>query len=365
MKVLVLGTGSVAIKLFPKLLDELIGRGGDIRYMLTPKAQEFGRVSFGLDAKLSSYNKEGVKDYSIFADFNRECLTYRYPEQFNMPKEYVAHIDNAQWADVVLVCPATANTIAKMVYGICDNVVMDTLLAASGMKKKIIVAPAMNTNMWCSWQTERNIDNLKASGVIFVTPTVKRLACGDYGIGGLADIKAIVDKVYGVKWRFPVDTYMNNRFIPTWPHLGAFGAVRRFDIHNGVDIYCEGPKDVMAVEEGIVVGMGQFTGEAVKSPWWNDTWYLAIEGTSGIVIYGEITYSNIFTGQLVKPGEVIGKVTPVLKKNKVRKDIKGHSDHMLHIELKRNTIEDEDESGGWPLNTDRPKNLLDPTAYLI
>ena len=365
MKVLVLATSSVSVKLLPKLLDELMARGNEVRYMLSPKAQIFGSTAFDLDAKLTAYNEGSVKDYSVYADFSKECMAYRHPEQFKMPKDYVVHVDNANWADVILVCPATANTIAKMNFGICDNVIMDTLLVASGLGKKIVVAPAMNTHMWLSWQNERNFVSLKDKGVEFVYPTVKKLACGDYGIGGLADIKAIVDRVSGVRWKFPLDTYLNNRFIPVYPHLGSFGAVRRFEIHNGVDIYCEGEVDVFAVEDGEVVETGQFTGQNVSSPWWNDTWYVTIKGHSGFVVYGEtVPTKEMVVGAKVKKGQKIANVTPVLKTNKVRKDIKGHSQFMLHVELKSALVHNINVSE-WKLTLERPKELLDPTAYLI
>lgn len=365
MKVLVLASSSVSVKLLPKLMAELYGVGAEIRYMMTEKAQIFVHDVFGLGDRVMDKNcghLHSIEDFSSYVDFKKECLVYKYPGQFQKPKDYVVHVDNAKWADVILVCPATANTIAKMNHGICDNVIMDTLLVASGLGRRIIVAPAMNTHMWESWQNQRNILSLKDEGVEFVFPTVKRLACGDYGIGALADIKAIVDRVLGIRWNFPLHTYFNNRFIPVYPHLGGFGAVRRFDIHNGVDIYCEGDVDVSAVEDGEVVEVGQFTGKDVGSPWWNDTWYVTVKGHSGYVVYGEtVPIREMIVGAKVKRGQKIAFVTPVLKTNKVRKDIKGHSDHMLHIELKRELVHD----GGWPLNTERPKELLDPTAYLI
>jgi len=352
MKVLVLATSSVSIKLLGKIVDALKDKGNEVRYIMSPKARTFNRVcGFNKNLDYADYI-----NYSDYGEFDKEVIAYRDND------DKVIHVDLAHWADVILVAPATANTMAKLHYGICDNVVMDTLLVASGMNKRIVIAPAMNTNMWKAWQTERNFDSLKDRGVQFVYPTVKKLACGDYGVGALADVKAIVDKVMGVRWKFPVDTTFGNRFIPTWPHLGAFGAVRRFDIHNGVDIYCEGEKNVTAVESGTVVEMGQFTGKGVGSEWWNDTWYITLKGESGYVVYGEIMYDeSLQVGSKVKVGGFLGKVVPVLKKNKVRKDIKGHSDHMLHIELKRELVHD----GGWPLNSDRPKELLDPTAYLI
>lgn len=350
MKVLVLATGSVSVKLLEKLISEFKTYGSEVRYIMSDKAMI-------LNSKFEwNKNIDNVLSCSSFFDFKNEVDLY------HSDNKSVVHVDLAHWADVVLVAPATANTIAKMHYGICDNVIMDTLLVASGLKKKIVVAPAMNTSMWESWQNKRNIAILKDNGVEFVYPTVKKLACGDYGIGGLADVKAIVDRTLGRRWKFPLDGYYGNRFIPVWPHLGAFGAVRKYEVHNGVDIYCEGEVDVFAIEDGEVVEMGQFTGAEVASPWWNDTWYMTVKGRSGYIVYGEVVpYRDMEIGKNVKSGDKIAFVTPVLKDGKVRMDIQGHSQFMLHIELKRELVHD----GGWPLGTERPKELLDPTAYLI
>lgn len=274
MKVLVLGTGSVSIKLFNKLLKSLESEKHEVRFILSEKAITIlDECDYGIDDR-------GEDDYTRFIEFKKECSSYA-------KSNTVVHVELATWADVILVAPATANTIAKMHYGICDNVLMDTLLVASGLGRRILVAPAMNSNMWMAIQTQRNIIALKDLGIEVIYPTVKKLACGDYGIGGLADIKAIVDRVSGYRWKFPLDTYYGNRFIPTWPHPGAFGAVRKHEIHNGVDIYTDGMVDVFAVEDGELIETGNFTGKDVGSPWWEDTQYMIVEGHSGFIVYGK------------------------------------------------------------------------------
>ena len=372
MNVLVLATGSVSVKLLSKLLKKLEMNGHDLKFIISEKGQilldslhHWHHLKSEDVVDLGNWRKD--QDFSDMTDFKEEAE--KYAKDLALNKSSIMHVELAQWADVILIAPATANTIAKMNYGVCDNILMDTLLVASGLKKKIIIAPAMNSNMWEAWQTQRNIESLKAAGVQFVYPTVKKLACGDYGIGGLADIQSIADKVAGYRWKFPLDTYFNNRFIPVWPHLGGFGAVRKHEIHNGVDIYCENGVKVYAMEDGEVVEVGQFTGEKVGSPWWNDTEYLIVKGHSGYITYGEIKVASdnimkvrlLKIGMKIKKGDHIGNVVPVLKEGKVRRDIKGHSRFMLHVELKTSL----DHTAGWQLNTERPKNLLDPTAYLI
>lgn len=354
MKVLVLVTSSVSVKLLSKLITALKERGNEVRYVMTEKANIFN-VTCG-------YNKDldQADNYSKYTDYNTEVFAYHSSET----KDKVIHVELAHWADVILIAPATANTLAKLNHGICDNVIMDTLLVASGLGRRIVAAPAMNTHMWKAWQTERNIASLKDQGVQIVYPTVKRLACGDYGVGALADVKAIVDRVEGIRWRFPVNTDLNNKKINVWPHPGSFGAVRKHEVHNGVDIYCGGEVDVYAVESGEVVEVGKFTGAWVKSDWWEETMYAIVKGRSGYVVYGEIA-PHVYQGESVTTGKVIGHVIPVLKPGKERPDIPGHSRWMLHIELRKELLNPLENYEVWHLNEDRPKALLDPTAYLI
>lgn len=151
-------------------------------------------------------------------------------------------------------------------------------------------------------------------------------------------------------WKAPLKTMPS---IPLNPHPGAFGVVRKHDIHTGIDLYCEDQAEVFAVEDGVVVGMGLFTGSEAQSPWWNDTYFCAIKGKSGIVVYGEIK-CILEVGQKVKAGQLIGQVIQVLKTNK------GKPMNMLHLEL----YEIFTEPLWWKLNEDCPVGLLDPTSLL-
>lgn len=104
---------------------------------------------------------------------------------------------------------------------------------------------------------------------------------------------------------------------------GQFGAVRKYDIHTGIDLYCEEGSIVSALEDGIVVAVEDFTGTKANSPWWNDTKAVLVEGKSGVICYGEIE-PCVNVGDLIWAGDTIGKV---LKKNK------GRPTTMLHLEL--------------------------------
>ena len=101
----------------------------------------------------------------------------------------IPHIELAEWADLALVCPATANAIAKMAHGIADDAVSTTLLACSC---PVVVVPAMNVHMWENLATVANVETLKSRNYLVVGPETGRLACGESGIGKLAPVDQIV-----------------------------------------------------------------------------------------------------------------------------------------------------------------------------
>lgn len=146
--------------------------------------------------------------------------------------------------------------------------------------------------------------------------------------------------------------------IPQEYDAGAFGKIRRHHIHEGVDIYAEEGTNVYAMESGIVVGYGQFTGIEVGSCWWNSTDYVMIAGASGVINYGEIEFSPFMLfGRRVARGDIIGKVKQVLKKDK------GLPMSMLHIELyKHGTMMPVKE---WKVGEPKPEQLFDPTKLLV
>ena len=112
-------------------------------------------------------------------------------DMFNDIKYWeVNHISLAKKADILLIAPATANIIAKLANGIADDMLSSVALAT---KNQIIIAPAMNTNMYENPATIENIEKLKKRGVKFIEPDNGMLACKDVGKGKLADVDTIVD----------------------------------------------------------------------------------------------------------------------------------------------------------------------------
>lgn len=138
---------------------------------------------------------------------------------------------------------------------------------------------------------------------------------------------------------------------------GSFGALRKHDVHTGVDLYTVEGASVLAMEEGEVVAVVDFTGPP-ESPWWLFTKAVMVEGASGVLCYGEVE-TRLQTGDRVLRAEPIANVLPVLKE--VRIDIPGHSRFMLHLELYDRGVR---EPVTWRLGEPCPKGLRDPLPLL-
>jgi phosphopantothenoylcysteine decarboxylase/phosphopantothenate--cysteine ligase len=101
----------------------------------------------------------------------------------------IGHIQLSRAADFILVCPATADLLAKMAAGIADDLATTVLLATD---KPVVVAPAMNVRMWQHAATQRNVAQLKTDGVRVIDPAEGEMACGEFGPGRLPEPEQIV-----------------------------------------------------------------------------------------------------------------------------------------------------------------------------
>ena len=116
-----------------------------------------------------------------------------YQDLFNVENESeMDHISLSRWADLILIAPATANTISKLANGNSDDLASTVALASN---KKIFIAPAMNVRMWNHQSTKQNITKLKTYNYRLIGPEIGDMACGEYGEGKMSEPKKIVDKL--------------------------------------------------------------------------------------------------------------------------------------------------------------------------
>lgn len=161
-------SGGIAVYKAVALTSKLTQAGANVKVMMTKSAQEF------------------VPTLSFQVLSRNDVYTDTFDEK---DSGVVAHIDLADWADLVIVAPATANVIGKMANGIADDMVTTTLLATEA---PIWVAPAMNVHMIAHPAVVRNINQLYADGVRFIEPSEGYLACGYVGRGRLEEPERIV-----------------------------------------------------------------------------------------------------------------------------------------------------------------------------
>ncbi|NIM03195.1 bifunctional phosphopantothenoylcysteine decarboxylase/phosphopantothenate--cysteine ligase CoaBC [bacterium] len=162
-------TGSIAAYKACEIVSRLKGLGAEVFVIMTRSATHFV-------TPLTFQTLSG----------NRVYLNL-----FDLPEEWEAeHISLAERADLILVAPATANTIAKLAAGIADNLLTTTVLASEA---PVVIAPAMHETMYKNRFTQANIEKLKEKGFKFIGPEYGRLASGKSGLGRLASIDKIMD----------------------------------------------------------------------------------------------------------------------------------------------------------------------------
>ena len=116
-----------------------------------------------------------------------------YQDLFSIENEAeMDHISLSRWADLILIAPATANTISKLASGSSDDLASTVALASN---KKIFITPAMNVRMWEHQSTKQNIKKLKAYNYELIGPEIGDMACGEYGEGKMSEPKEIIDKL--------------------------------------------------------------------------------------------------------------------------------------------------------------------------
>lgn len=171
-KEIVLGvTGGIAAYKAAEVVSRLRHLGASVNVIMTKNATQF----------VAPLTFETLSNHPVITD------TFERPERWE-----VEHVALAKKADLFVIAPATANIMAKMAWGIADDMLSTTVLAT---KAPVLIAPAMNTGMWTADATQNNRDILRKRGVHFVGPASGVLACGDTGAGRMSEPVEIVSAI--------------------------------------------------------------------------------------------------------------------------------------------------------------------------
>ena len=160
-------TGSIAASKSIKIIKLLYYQKFKISCILTDEAEKY-------------INLKELRKFTNNRIFNNE----------SEKRNKMLHIKLSRNSDLLFVCPATANTIAKIANGYGDNLATNTLLASN---KKILLAPAMNTFMWMNKSNQKNVKILKNRGYEFIGPEVGKLKCGEFGLGRISSTENILE----------------------------------------------------------------------------------------------------------------------------------------------------------------------------
>lgn len=181
MKILIGVTGGISAYKAADLIGALKKYEYEIKVIMTNRAKDFITP-----LTLSTLSKNPVYDDT----------------QEWAPHGRIDHIELAEWADLFVIAPATANTIAKIANGIADNLLTSTYLAFDweGASKFLLLCPAMNTHMYVNEQTTLNIQKIiNRRNHVLLQPDRGMLACGKIGVGKLSGTRTIIEKIGKIK----------------------------------------------------------------------------------------------------------------------------------------------------------------------
>src|SRR5665648_152498 len=171
-KHIVLGvTGSIAAYKAAILLRGLVKEGAEVQVVMTPSAKEF----------ITPVTMSALSGKPVASEFFSANDGTWY-----------SHVDMGQWADLMLIAPATAATLGKMAHGVCDNLLVTTYLSA---KCQVIIAPAMDLDMFRHPANQSNLDILRSYGNLIIEPGEGELASGLHGKGRMEEPERIVEEV--------------------------------------------------------------------------------------------------------------------------------------------------------------------------
>ncbi|WP_343639249.1 bifunctional phosphopantothenoylcysteine decarboxylase/phosphopantothenate--cysteine ligase CoaBC [Chryseobacterium sp.] len=169
-KILIAVSGGIAAYKIHFLIRDFVKKGAEVQVIMTPDTE-----NFVTKLSLSTLSKKPV-----YSDFYSDNGTWN------------SHVDMALWADVMIVAPCTANTLSKMVHGMCDNLVIATYMSA---KCPVFIAPAMDLDMYAHPSTQKNLEQAESFGHIIIPAENGELASGLIGQGRMAEPATIFNAV--------------------------------------------------------------------------------------------------------------------------------------------------------------------------
>ena len=169
-RILICISGGIAAYKINLLIRDLIKKGAEVQVLMTPSAENF----------VSKLTLSTLSKNPVFSDFYSENGTWNN------------HVEFALWADLILMAPCTANTLAKMVHGICNNLVIATYMSA---KCPVFIAPAMDLDMYQHPSTKQNLELAEDFGHFIIPAESGELASGLFGQGRMAEPETISGKI--------------------------------------------------------------------------------------------------------------------------------------------------------------------------
>lgn len=173
MKILHGLTGSVATNIALKFWERYDTDSHEVSVVLTETSKNF-------------YHCSETFNHGVYQDED-EWNHYKYHNE-------VLHIELVKKSDVLVIAPCSANTLAKIANGICDNL-LTCVARAWDFKKPFIIAPSMNTNMITHPIYQQHIKTVESWGITVIPPQEKELFCGDYGLGAMANVDDIISRI--------------------------------------------------------------------------------------------------------------------------------------------------------------------------
>lgn len=213
-------SGGIAAYKICELIRMFKRQNANVRVICTPNALNFVTK---LTLQNLSQNEVGIQEFDV-ADFKPE------------------HISYADEADIMIIAPATANTISKIAAGICDNLLTSIVCA---FKKPVIIAPAMNCNMWDNPVIQENLKKLASLGYKILEPESGFLACGYEGKGRLCSLEKIFDEAAAI---------LNNTGSKKKYVITAGGTVEGIDPVRYISNYSSGKMGIALADEAFFQG---------------------------------------------------------------------------------------------------------------